>query len=197
VARRDKRPPLLPAIRALVRDAASKLEELSHIRAGRILVVSGEARRMSRATIRPLGGKRRAAAGARPRIEYRGKRMLYVITLRPIFFRGSTLETRVETLLHELFHISGRFDGTLHKKRRHAMLPGKRFAAVLGPLVRRYLAAADPAVLAPFGHDGEVLMLQWLEKPPIRVSPLRKGCRVYGDAQLFVGPVEMVTLIRR
>jgi predicted metallopeptidase len=193
VAKHDRRPPLHPAIRALIRDAAAKLEELSHVRSTRVLVVAGEARRMSRATIRPLGGKHKLGRGAKPRVMYRGRRMLYVVTLRPMFFRASTVETRVETLLHELFHISGRFDGTLHRGRRHALLPGKRFGAVLGPLVRRYLEVADRRLLAPFGYDGEVLMPQWLEKPPIRLSASRRGRRVYTDEQLFVGPVRMIT----
>ena len=193
VTRRDRRPALHPAIRALIRDAAGRLEELAHIRSTRILVVAGEARRMSRATIRPLGGKHKPGRGARPKVTYRGRGILYVITLRPMFFRASTVEARVETLLHELFHISGRFDGTLHRGRRHALLPGKRFGAVLGPLVQRYLEVADRRLLGPFGYDGEVLMPQWLEKPPIRLSAARRGRRVYGDDQLFVGPVRMIT----
>lgn len=187
------RPNFARAISAMIRDAARKVPELSHVRSSRILVVAGEARRTSRATIRPLGGKRKAGGARRPRIVYDGRRMSYLITLRPMFFRASTLESRVETLLHELFHISGRFDGTLHRGRRHVMLPGKRFGAVLTPIVNSYLARANRRVLAPMGHEGEVLMPQWLEKPPIRLSLRRRGRSLYTEAQLFLGPVEMVT----
>src|SRR5882762_3498152 len=108
-----------------------KLPELSHIRASRILFVAGEARRGSRATIRPLAGSR---------ISLKGKRALYCVTLRPRFFRSSTPEQRVETLLHELLHISASFDGKLHMGRRHSTLSKARFEALLRPLVRRYLA---------------------------------------------------------
>jgi len=189
---RESRPQLGTVIRRLIRDAARKLPELSHVRASRILVVAGEARRASRATIRPLGGKMRRGRGHRPRVVFQGRRILYIVTLRPMFFRSSTAEARVETLLHELFHISGRFDGTLHRGRRHSMLPGKRFSALLGPLVARYLETIEPDILQALGRRGEVLVRQWLEKPPIRVSPRSRGRRVYTEAQLFLGPVKMM-----
>jgi predicted metallopeptidase len=189
---RDRRPQLGAVIRRLIRDAARKLPELAHVRASRILVVAGEARRASRATIRPLGGKARRGRGHRPRVVIRGRRVLYIITLRPMFFRSSTAEARVETLLHELFHISGRFDGTLHHGRRHSLLPGKRFSALLGPLVARYLESIEPDVLLALGRRGEVLVRQWLEKPPIRISLRSRGRRVYTEEQLFLGPVKML-----
>jgi hypothetical protein len=192
MSQRDPRPQLGTVIRRLIRDAARKLPELSHVRASRILVIAGEARRASRATIRPLGNKLRRAGRRRPRVLLDGRRMLYVITLRPMFFRSSTAEARVETLLHELFHISGRFDGTLHRGRRHSLLPGKRFSSLLGPLVNRYLAAMEPAILEALGRRGEVLVRQWLEKPPIRVSPRSRGRLTYTEDQLFLGPVKML-----
>src|SRR5581483_11554436 len=74
MARRDPRPLLGTAIRRLIRDAASKLPELSHVKASRVLVVAGEARRASRATIRPLGGKIKKARGRRPRVVVHGRR---------------------------------------------------------------------------------------------------------------------------
>ena len=114
---------------------AKKLPELSHVQVGRVLFVAGEARRGSRATIKPL---------ASTRVLLRGKRAFYCITLRPKFFRASTPEERVETLLHELLHISAEFDGRLHEERRHSSLPGAKFRSLLRPLVRRYLAHAEP-----------------------------------------------------
>jgi predicted metallopeptidase len=189
---RAPRPQLGTVIQRLIRDAARKLPELAHVRASRILVVAGEARRASRATIRPLGSKRRSARGPRPKVMLRGRRVLYIITLRPMFFRSSTAEARVETLLHELFHISGRFDGTLHRGRRHSLLPGKRFSALLGPLVERYLAVIQPDIFEALGRRGEVRVRQWLEKPPIRASPRSRGRMVYSEEQLFLGPLMML-----
>ena len=186
LARTAPRPNVTLLCRRVVGDVARALPEMAHVRPARILFVAGEARRASRATVKPLGGK-----GA-PRVLLRGKRALYCITLRPKFFRGSTPEQRVATLLHELLHLSPRFDGTLSEERRHEQLAGGRFEALLEPLLRRYLAAAEPALLAALGHDGEVLARQWLERPTGA-----GGKRRYTEADLFVGPLEMLTPRRK
>ncbi len=170
------------------------MEEFRHIRAGRILVVAGEARRASRGTVKPLafaGGKSRDKHGGfKPVVRVRGKRMLYCITLRPLFFQRSTPQARIATLLHELFHISTKFDGTLSTARRHERL-GADFARQLRPLVKRYLKQCPPDLRAPFAYDGEVRVLMWLERPgPPGVPGNRK---VYTEDQLFYGIVRMHT----
>lgn len=168
--------------RRLVADMARTLPELAHIDAARILFVAGEARRASRATVRPLGKQ------GHPDVRLGGRRMLYCITLRPKFFRASSPEERVATLLHELLHISPRFDGSLHEGHRHDTIANSRFAALLAPLQQRYLELGDPQLVAVLGHDGEVLARQWLERPT------GKGGRArYTEQQLFVGPVQMLT----
>ena len=186
LARKAPRPNATLLCRRVVEDVVRVLPELAFVRPARILFVAGEARRASRATVKPLGGK-----GA-PRVLLRGKRALYCVTLRPKFFRSSTPEQRVATLLHELLHLSPRFDGTLSEERRHERLPGDGFEALLEPLLRRYLAAAEPALLAGLGHDGEVLARQWLERPTGS-----GGRPKYTEADLFVGPIEMVTPRRK
>ncbi len=181
--RRPPRPNATLLCRRVVEDMAKKLPEMAHVSAARILFVAGEARRASRATVRALG------KAGHPSIKLAGKRALYLVTLRPKFFRGSTPEQRVETLLHELFHISVAFDGRLAEERRHLVLPRRRFDALLRPLVRRYLACADPELLAGLAHNGEVVARQWLERPTAK-----GGRRVYTEKQLFIGPVVMITL---
>ena len=191
----SRRPNFNQAIRALLRDAVARTPKFKHIRPSRVLVVAGEARRASRGTVRPLtfaGGKTEDKRGRRkPVVRYRGKRMLYLITLRPLFFRGSQPDQRIRTILHELFHISSRFDGTLHQGRRHARL-GKEFSARLTPLVRRYLRACPPEIRAPFAYDGEVRVLQWLERPGATSEP-GKSRRLYTEEHLFFGTVRMIT----
>jgi predicted metallopeptidase len=190
-----RRPNFNHAIRALLRDIVSRTSKFQHIRPSRILVVAGEARRASRGTVRPLtfaGGKSVDRRGRRkPVVRYRKKRMLYLVTLRPLFFRASDPDQRIRTVLHELFHISSRFDGTLHQGRRHSRL-GKEFSARLRPIVRRYLRECPPEIRAPFAHDGEVRMLQWLERPVLPYEP-GKSRRVYTEEQLFFGTVRMVS----
>src|SRR5262245_50547594 len=171
------------------------MPKFQHVRPSRVLVVAGEARRASRGAVRPLtfsGGASADRRGRRkPVIRYRSKRMLYLITLRPLFFRGSDPDQRIRTVLHELFHISSKFDGTLHQGRRHSRL-GKQFSARLRPIVRKYLRECPPEIRAPFAHDGEVRMLQWLERPGPSYEP-GMSRRVYTEEQLFFGTVRMVT----
>jgi hypothetical protein len=195
-----RRPNLNKAVRALIRDIAARMPEFSHVKASRVLVIAGEARRASRGTVKPLcfrGGRSTDRSGRRkPIIRIKGKRMLYCITLRPLFFRASTPKSRVETVMHELFHMSRRFDGTLHAGRRHSVL-GKDFPKRLRPLVRRYLKQCPKEVLAPFAYSGELKVLQWLERPGHAYIPGTPRVRkVYTEEQLFYGICRMVTLKR-
>jgi hypothetical protein len=170
------------------------MPEFAHIRSSRILVVAGEARRASRATVKPLvfSKKGRASRRAKAVVRIKGRRMLYCITLRPLFFRASTPKARIGTFLHELFHISPEFDGSLHPGRRHDAL-GKKFTRRLRPLVRRYLHQCPPELWAAFAHNGEVRVQQWLERPSISTRKGANAKRLYTEADLFFGPVRMVT----
>jgi hypothetical protein len=194
--RHGKRPGLTRALRTLVRDIAKTLPELAHVRAGSVLIVAGEARRASHASIGPMAFPRSRSflspdgKWEKPRIRIRGKPVLYVITLRPIWFRASTAEERVGTLIHELYHCSTRFDGTLHPGRRHARM-GPRFSKKLGPLVRRYLRDAPREVLAPLRFRGVVKVRMWLEKPPARLARGARARKLYTEEQLFIGLVRM------
>jgi predicted metallopeptidase len=159
------RPNITLAVKRLIRDVAERLPELAHVRASRILVVAGEARGTSRATIRP-GNVGPARGGVRRRfIRVRGRRMLYVITLRPLWFAASSCEERVATILHELYHTSTRFDGTLHHDRRHARLPRASYDRKVRELLSRYLADAPGDVVAPFAREGVVKVRMWLRVP--------------------------------
>lgn len=201
--RSSETPNITRTVRAVIRDAARALPEFAHIRASQILVVAGEARRASRATIRPLhfpGGKPKNARGdERPEIRYRDHKILYVITLRPAFFRDSSPETRVATILHEMFHISKRFDGTLHAGRRHSKM-GKEFEKRLRPLVKRYLEVIPDELYRALAFHGLVKARQWMEKPGPYYRRVGKdgqtrtsGRKVYTEKQMFLGPVQMIT----
>jgi hypothetical protein len=115
----------------------------------------------------------------------RGRRVLYVVTLRPLWFAASTPEERVSTILHELYHVSTRFDGSLHRDRRHARLPRGAYDERIRGLLRRYLAAAPAEVIAPFGHEGIVKVRMWLRMP--RAEPRRGARSVDVDDHLFDG----------
>lgn len=195
-----RRPNFNRSLRLLLKDVCKTLPEFAHIRPSRILVVAGEARRASRGTVKPLtyaNGRSVDLLGRRkPVVRIGGKRMLYSITLRPLFFRNSTARTRIGTVLHELYHIHPRFDGTLDDERRHASA-GPGFARQLRPLLRRYLKACSKDLLEQFAYDGEVRVLHWLERPSAQYLPGTKMRRVYTEEQLFEATVRMITRKRR
>ena len=178
-----------------MRDLSTRSPEFSHLVPAKVLVVAGEARRASRGSVKPLAfarAKSRDHSGVRkPVVRVEGRRMLYCVTLRPLFFRESRPEQRIETLLHELYHVSPAFDGTLDPARRHARL-GRRFSRRFRPLVRRYLRDCPAEVLAPFAHHGPVRILAWLERPPAAHARGRSR-RVYTEEQLYTVTVQMLT----
>jgi predicted metallopeptidase len=193
------RPQMTLAVKRLIRDMVARLPELAHVKPSRILVVAGEARRASRATIRPAHFRETRARGGRgglrkPLIRIGGRKVLYVITLRPLWFRASTPEQRVGTVLHELWHASERFDGTLHRGRVHGRLPRPRFERRIRALRDRYLSMADADVIAPFTYSGVALARMWLERPAgfYRVGEYG-GRRTYTEKQLFLGLLRMKT----
>jgi hypothetical protein len=192
-----RRPDFNLAVTALIRHVAATMPEFQHLQPARILVVAGEARRASRGTVKPLAfakGRRTDGFGRRkPLVKLDGKRVLYCITLRPLFFRSSTPRGRVSTLLHELFHISRKFDGTLDRARRHARM-GAKFDARFKPLEQRLWRELPPPLKVLFAYDGEVRVLQWLERPTAWLPGERgSGRRVYTEKHLYTGIVRMKT----
>ncbi len=104
---------------------------------------------------------------------------------------GSTPQQRLVTILHELYHASTRFDGTLHRGRRHSRLPLGRYNRRVRRLLRRYLKEAPPEVLAPFAHEGEARVRMWLEGPGSFQDSEYAGRRLYTEQQLFYGVAVM------
>lgn len=181
----------------LLAHVAATMKEFRHVDPNAILVVAGEARRASRGTVKPLcftNGKRKDGLGRRkPLVTFHGHRVLYAITLRPLFFRKSTPRQRVATILHELFHIAPAFDGTLDVTRRHAEA-GEEFEAEFRPIERRYWKRIPPEVVEGFSYDGEVRVLQWLEKPQSWLPKERASHRThYTERHLFEGVMRMKT----
>ncbi len=193
----SSRPDFNRGIRRLLWHIVRTMPEFSHLEPSRILVVAGEARRASHATVKPLAfprGSRTDAFGrTKPLVKIEGKRMLYCITLRPLFFRRSTAVERVTTILHELFHISTGFDGTLDASRRHANM-GAKFEKKFRPLQKRLCAELPAELLAPFAYDGDVRIAQWLERPSGWLPGEKASSRrIYTEAHLFTGIVRMKT----
>jgi hypothetical protein len=181
----------------LVADIAGKTPALKRIDPSRILFIAADARHASRATTRPTryaGGTKTSPDGVweRPSTIWKGKDMLYIVELRPKFFRDSTAESRLQTIIHEMFHMGDPFDGSIPDSQSHRL--GADFDAQVEAMAAGYAATADPAILRPLALDGEVTVRQWLERPKnrVRASDLRTK-RSYGAKDIFTGPVEMIT----
>ncbi|MBI5527166.1 MAG: hypothetical protein HY897_12595 [Deltaproteobacteria bacterium] len=195
----EDRPDFTAAIDSLAADIVARTPEFKHIDTSRILFVAADARHASRATTRPTrfpDGAKTSADGkwARPTTVWNGKEVAYIVELRPRFLRRSTVEARIKTLFHELRHMSPSFDGTIPDGNSHKRGPDDGFDASIRPFVKRYLAQANPALLMPLAFDGEVMVRQWLERPPNKFLTGRKDAkRRYGHADVFLGPVELLT----
>lgn len=181
----------------MLRDIKLRVPELDHLEPDRILVTAGQARKRSRATIRPYAfgetATRHSASGHlfKPLVKVGGRTIRYEIILRPLFFLRSTPLERLRTLFHELYHLAPRFDGTLAEERRHSELPRKEFDAELVPLVKAYATVAPTWVHELLSHEGEVLVLQWLERPANRYRSKDVVRQRYTEQDLFLGPVPM------
>ena len=58
-------------------------------------------------------------------------------------------------------------------------------------IVKRYEREMPSWVLRALGPRGEVMVLQWLERPPNRYRPSAVKKRRYSERDLFLGPVLM------
>ncbi|MFH1808888.1 MAG: hypothetical protein ABIJ09_09090 [Pseudomonadota bacterium] len=182
----DPRPQLGPALDKLLDSLSREIGALAHIDASTLLVVHGQARGPARASIRSL-----VEGVATARVVVRGQRRQFELTLRPPWFRHGGVEDRLRTLVHELWHIGARGTGALDPAHRHHDASHRAQAQQVARLCRQALRQLDPLLLAPLGHDGELLLPCWLERPVLTGEAVRRSR--YGDRDLFLQPVRMIT----
>lgn len=153
------------AMRRLIEDMISRLPELSHIQLHRVLIAFTQTRKRVphgiQATLTPMrfqGGKRTTRRRGhwyriQACVDDDGREMLYVLSFYLPRFLDRPLDDKLVTILHELWHISPRFDGDL---RRH---PGRCYAhshsqaqydREMAALSRRWLDANPPSELYRF-----------------------------------------------
>lgn len=189
-----RRFPADPAYAALIdRVAAALPEAFGHLDSRAILVVAGAARLEARASVRPMtfgGAPPRWVSGAqqKPRVTRGGHPILYELCLRPRFYRRTDPHERLRVFLHELWHLSPRFDGTLDEGRRHRRA-GPGDPAALTTFIDR-LSLADPD-LEVLRWRGELLVPAWLSRPPSR-APVERVLRPYGDEDLYSAIVAQI-----
>ena len=147
------------ALEGLIREIVGRVEEFRSVEPERLLVACARSRDNG-----PTGayGKivpMRFAHGARerrigrhtyemPPLTYHGREILYLIYFFMPRFGDLPYREGLETVVHELYHISPRFDGDIRRFPGHSYAHGasqKRFNAAVSTLTERYLAAGEPA----------------------------------------------------
>lgn len=178
----DPRPLLGPAIETLLSRICQQVEGLQHVDPRRVLVVSAQARGQAWASIRGLQGVS---------VHVGGWRRDYELSLRPRWFRQATMERRLESLVHELWHIDPAGKGALDAGHRHRPEDKTAETRALQRLLRQALDIIEPRLLAALGHHGELLLPTWLQRPVL--VELGRGKKTFSDKDLFLQPVMMLS----
>lgn len=181
------------AMRCLCGDMVQRLDELRHIQLDYVAISLCRTRRQSPygvfASLTPLrfegGTQERVVRGRRYRTERcldpDGREYLYILSFYLPRFQNLSVEEKLSTVVHELWHIGPRFDGDLrrHEGRCYAHGPSQRnYNAKMDQLAQRWLAFDPPAYLYEFltldfaeltaGH-GRVVGRRW---PAPRLLPV-------------------------
>ncbi|MBX3431871.1 MAG: hypothetical protein KF847_00860 [Pirellulales bacterium] len=147
------------AMRNLCADMVRRLPELGHVEIERVAVGIVQTRRAVAygmyAALTPLrfeGGRTESVVrGRRYRVQSlrdaRGRDYLYLLTFYLPRFQNTTLEEKLSTVLHELWHIGPNFDGDLRRHEGRCFAHGrsrKDYDAEMDRLAQRWLAE-DPS----------------------------------------------------
>lgn len=152
-------------MRRLCTDVAARVPELAHVDMQRVGVGFSQARLRTRhglyATLTPLrfpGGRlhalRRGKRWAIQRLyDTSGREMLYILSFYLPRFLDLPFAQKLNTTLHELWHIGPAFDGDLRRFAGRCYAHShsrKSYDRQMDALVERYLAANPPETLYDF-----------------------------------------------
>lgn len=153
------------AMRCLCRDMVERLPELHHIDMASIALSVCQTRQDVAhgmyASLTPLrfeaGARRKKIRGVDwqvpPLVDDQGTEYLYLLSFYLPRFQNSSLEEKLSTVVHELWHISPEFDGDLrrHAGRYYAHGPSQRdYDAQMARLAQVWLGRNPPAHLYDF-----------------------------------------------
>lgn len=153
------------AMHRLCKDMTSRLEELSHIDLARVAISLNQARQDSThgiyASLTPLkfqaGADYQLMGGQRYGVEKlcdaSGREFLYILSFYLPRFQNTSLEEKLSTIVHELWHISPAFDGDLrrHAGRCYAHGPSqKAYDAQMDRMAQKWLSLDPPEHLYDF-----------------------------------------------
>jgi Putative phage metallopeptidase len=152
------------AMRALCEDVVARLPEFDHISMEQIAVTFAQTRNQVsyglQAKLTPLrfeGGQlytqRRGRTWTIQRWYAGDVEMLYILTFYLPRFLEQTFREKLITVVHELYHISPRFDGDIRRLPGHYHVHSrsqKEYDEAMDVLVDRYLASRPPESLFRF-----------------------------------------------
>jgi len=154
------------AMRELIADIAATCPELGHLDLSLIAVTFSQTRAARlggvQATILPLRFPDGSRIQERPHGTYElplvkldGREMLYVVAFRLPRFLNRPFQEKMTTVVHEMYHISPDFDGTLRRfeggKPYHTG-SRRRYDAAMAAAAGRYLEATRRPELHGFLH---------------------------------------------
>ena len=181
------------AMRRLCRDMISRLGELAHIDLERVAIGICQTRQNGShglyAALTPLKFEAGAAEqvldgrryGVQRLCDVEGRELLYILGFYLPRFQNTSLEEKLSTVLHELWHISPAFDGDLrrHAGRCYAHGSSQRaYDAQMDRLAQRWLSLDPPEHLYEFltvdfaeleAEHGRVVGARW---PTPKLQPL-------------------------
>ena len=155
-------------MRRVCSDMVRRLPDLKHIQLGQVALSYTQARKSvshglyaSLTPMRFVAGSRQGTIRGRqfqvaPLFDDQGQEILYILNFCLPRFLNASLEEKLSTTLHELWHISPKFDGDLrrHEGRCYAHGPSQReYDKQMDRLAQRWLALDPPSHLYEF--------LQW------------------------------------
>ncbi len=156
------------AMRRVCEDMVARLPDLGHIDLDRVAFSFAQARKSvahglyaSLTPMRFAAGSRQAVLRGRcyqivPIMDGQGREILYVLSFYLPRFLNVSLEEKLSTTLHELWHIGPRFDGDLRRHEGRCYAHGhsqREYDQQMDQLAQRWLALDPPAHLYGF--------LQW------------------------------------
>lgn len=181
------------AMRQLCDDMVARLAELSHIDLDRVAISISRTRQNGShglyATLTPLKFEAGAAEqildgrryGVQQLLDQQGREMMYILSFYLPRFQNTTLEEKLSTVLHELWHISPGFDGDLRRHAGRCYAHGssqREYDAQMDRLAQRWLSLDPPEHLYEFltvdfaeleAEHGRVFGARW---PTPKMLPL-------------------------
>jgi predicted metallopeptidase len=152
-------------VRVLCEDMAARLDLLGHVDMSRVAVGFSQARSSSRegmyASLTPLrfaGGQIHALRrgrkwGMQKVCDADGREMLYILTFYLPRFLNLPFRDKLETVLHELWHVGPKFDGDVRRLGRRCFAHGpskKKYDRHVSALADEWLALSPPKGIYDF-----------------------------------------------